>query len=366
MSAHARASIRVVVTVRGGERTERRTIDALDGVLTLGRDSRCTVALDTAFASRQHAIVDVQGSLMSVRDTSMNGTNVGPAVVRKSVASFPFGTPITIGPYAVVLEREASPRPAAPAKLRTALERGPLSKRKLAAAPLSRAAVRAAVGVRDVAPAAAQERPGPFSSNEGRVDALAKENALRTEIHKRLLEHLDLAAVDGARNDDPTLRPKVLAALRKIVEGLADRVPPGVDRDVLVGSLLDEAIGLGPVERYLSDPSVNEIMVVDPNTIFLEMNGKLVRADARFTNDDRVRATIERIVTPLGRRIDESVPLVDARLADGSRVNAVIKPLALRGAAITIRKFSRKPFTLDRLIEFGALTDRMADGRAHV
>jgi pilus assembly protein CpaF len=192
------------------------------------------------------------------------------------------------------------------------------------------------------------------------ADERTKENALRTEIHKRLLEHLDLGAIDASRNDDPTLRPKVLAALRAIVRDLGDRVPPTVDRDVLVGSLLDEAIGLGPLERFLSDPTVNEIMVVDPNTIFLEKGGKLVRADARFTNDDRVRATIERIVTPLGRRIDESVPLVDARLADGSRVNAVIRPLALRGAAITIRKFAKKPFSMERLVEFGALTDRMA------
>jgi len=100
-------------------------------------------------------------------------------------------------------------------------------------------------------------------------------------------------------------------------------------------------------------------MVVDPQTIFVEQRGKLVASRARFTDDERVRAVIERIVTPLGRRIDESSPLVDARLSDGSRVNAVIRPLALRGSAITIRKFSRTPLTLDKLVSLGALTEQM-------
>jgi pilus assembly protein CpaF len=337
MSAHARTSVRVAVSISDCERTDYHELDAMDGRVSIGRDPRCTVPLTTAFASRQHMTVDVRGSSLKVRDTSMNGTYVGGVLVKQDEVDVPFGTPIAIGPFTVVLERTSAPAlsPAAPVKTRPRLVTAP-------AVPVA-------------APALVSG-----SVEIARADAWAEENAVRVEVHKRLLEHLDLGAVDAARTDDPTLRPKVLAALRAIVSGLGDRVPAGLDRDVLVGSLLDEAIGLGPIERFLSDPNVNEIMVVDPNTIFLEMGGKMVRADARFTNDDRVRATIERIVTPLGRRIDESVPLVDARLADGSRVNAVIKPLALRGAAITIRKFSRKPFTMDRLVELGALTDRMA------
>ena len=342
MSAHARSSVRLLVSIHEDERVQNHQVDAIGGVVTLGRDVRCTLPLPTGFASRQHAVVDVRGTSMSVRDTSMNGTTVGGRVVKQSEVSVPFGTPISIGPFIVLLERAdvprllPSPTPAGP-KLVAAEGSAPAIKKMAAPAPADRAV------------------------DAKRSDAWAEENVLRTEIHKRLIEHLDLGAVDASRNDDPTLRPKVLAALRAIVNGLGDRVPVGLDRDVLVGSLLDEAIGLGPIERFLSDPTVNEIMVVDPNTIFLEIGGKLVRADARFTNDDRVRATIERIVTPLGRRIDESVPLVDARLADGSRVNAVIKPLALRGAAITIRKFSRKPFNMARLVEFGALTERMGE-----
>jgi pilus assembly protein CpaF len=192
------------------------------------------------------------------------------------------------------------------------------------------------------------------------VAAAESESQLRREIHAKLLENLDLAKLDAAKIDDPSMRPRVLTALRRIVQQLDARIAPSVNRDVLIGELADEALGLGPLERFLADATISEIMVVDPNTIYVEQGGKLVRADARFTDDERVRAVIERIVTPLGRRIDESSPLVDARLKDGSRVNAVIKPLALRGSTITIRKFAKVPLTIDKLIGFGALTEQMA------
>ena len=155
------------------------------------------------------------------------------------------------------------------------------------------------------------------------------------------------------------MRPKVLNALRRIVAGLEGRIPKDISPDTLIGELADEALGLGPLERFLSDASITEIMVVDPNTIYIEQNGKIQLANARFTDDERVRAVIERIVTPLGRRIDESSPLVDARLKDGSRVNAVIRPIALRGSCITIRKFSKIPLTLEKLVSFGSITERM-------
>src|SRR5690606_14849004 len=224
-----------------------------------------------------------------------------------------------------------------------------------------------------VPPVAAPKAPlpeatrGPDSSGAQSRDREIQQSAeraegveLRRQIHGMLLEHLDMGSVSSSALDDPSLRPKVLTALRRIVRLLDERIPPEVDRDALVGEMVDEALGLGPLEGLLGDPTVSEIMVVDPNTIYVEQNGKLTRSKARFTDDERVRAIIERIVTPLGRRIDESSPLVDARLRDGSRVNAVIRPLALRGSAITIRKFAKTPLTMERLIEFGALTSNMA------
>jgi pilus assembly protein CpaF len=202
--------------------------------------------------------------------------------------------------------------------------------------------------------AAAAERDAAKRARE-------KDVAMRREAHKMLLEHLDLATIDAAKLEEPSMRPKVLNALRRIVQqlDLHGKVPQEADRDRLIGELSDEALGLGPLERFLADPTISEIMVVDPETIYIERAGKIVLSEVKFTDDERVRAVIERIVTPLGRRIDESSPLVDARLKDGSRVNAVIRPIALRGSCITIRKFSRTPLTLEKLISFNAITDRM-------
>ena len=183
---------------------------------------------------------------------------------------------------------------------------------------------------------------------------------LRRRIHRMLLDNLDLAALDRSKMGDAQMRPKVRDALKRIVAQLSGDIPPGTDLDRLMQEISDEALGLGPLEQVLADGTISEVMVVDPQTIFVERRGKLQRADARFTDDEAVRSCIERIVTPLGRRIDESTPLVDARLKDGSRVNAVIRPLAIKGACITIRKFSKTPLTLQNLIEFGALTEQMA------
>jgi pilus assembly protein CpaF len=203
-------------------------------------------------------------------------------------------------------------------------------------------------------------QPGVAGVHLARSDERNRSDVeLRREIHKLLLEHLDLATIDAKKLDDPSMRPKVLNALRRIVGNLASRIPADLQPDTLIGELADEALGLGPLERFLADPTISEVMVVDPNTIYIEQSGKIILSHARFTDDERVRAVIERIVTPLGRRIDESSPLVDARLKDGSRVNAVIRPIALRGSCITIRKFAKVPLTLDKLVSFNTMTERM-------
>jgi pilus assembly protein CpaF len=182
----------------------------------------------------------------------------------------------------------------------------------------------------------------------------------RREIHKQLLDYLELPRLDRKAIEDDTMRRRVTEALRRIIADFGDQLPRAVDPEKLTQELTDEALGLGPLESLLADPNVSEIMVVDPDTIYAEVRGKLELTPARFTDNEAVRAAIERIVTPLGRRIDESTPLVDARLKDGSRVNAVIPPLALKGACITIRKFSKKPLQVKDLIQFGSINERMA------
>ncbi len=369
----------VHAVIASAGKIERRVLVVPNGVVTIGRSPNCTIALDSSLVSRQHVTIDLNGSTMRVQDSSTNGTMAGTKIVNNGTADVAMGIPLTVGEYTIAL----SVRPSAPAA-------------HVVAAPAVGANVPAPANANGEAarPFVQQRLPstpppgppppeaGPPEAREGRGEhgtnrapreaakARAAEQAeeayrreavaLRREIHRMLLEHLDLTTVEPSKLDDPSLRPKVLNALRRIVKTLDDRIPPDVNRDALVGEMVDEALGLGPLENFLSDPSISEIMVVDPDSIYIEQGGKLLRSKARFTDDERVRAIIERIVTPLGRRIDESSPLVDARLRDGSRVNAVIRPLALRGSAITIRKFSRTPLTMDKLISFGALTQQMA------
>jgi pilus assembly protein CpaF len=124
---------------------------------------------------------------------------------------------------------------------------------------------------------------------------------------------------------------------------------------------VDRIVGLGPLEPLLEDATINEIMVNDIDTVFIEREGVIEEVDVRFRDEAHLRHVIDRIVAPIGRRIDESSPLVDARLPDGSRVNAIIPPLAVEGPVLTIRKFSRQPFTLERLVELGTINAHMAE-----
>jgi pilus assembly protein CpaF len=306
------------------------------GPFAIGRQPDSEVFLDSGLVSRRHALVEVGESSLRVTDLSTNGTLVGDDLVKQQDVDVPFDTPLHIGQF----------------QIRFVPQMGPTS----SLAPAPDAHLRSL----DVTP----QRPNAQSKGPSRgrarpatdVDAVA---GLRREIHRQLLAHLDLGQMDAAKLDDPSFRPRVLTGLKRIVQGMEARIPTLVDRDALIGEMADEALGLGPLEQLLGDPAVTEIMVVDEKTIYVEKNGRISKTDMRFTDDARVRAVIERIVTPLGRRIDESSPIVDARLKDGSRVNAIIKPLALRGSCITIRKFSKTPMTAARLVSLGTMTEAM-------
>jgi Flp pilus assembly CpaF family ATPase len=184
-------------------------------------------------------------------------------------------------------------------------------------------------------------------------------------IHKRLPEVLDLKRLDreiGTRPDrDKLLREKAEAAVARILDEEGSTLTDRAARKRIVKEVCDEALGLGPLEDLLADDRVTEVMVNGRDNVFCEMAGKLQKTDLSFTDDAQLLSVIERIVTPLGRRIDEKSPMVDARLADGSRVNAIIPPLAIDGPSITIRKFSKEPLGVDDLCRFGSLTPELAD-----
>ena len=188
---------------------------------------------------------------------------------------------------------------------------------------------------------------------------------LKMLIHKRLPEVLDLKRLDrevGTRPDkDKLLRERAEAAVARVLDEEGASVTDRNERRRIVKEVCDEALGLGPLEDLLADDRVTEIMVNGRDNVFAELNGKLRRTEYSFTDDAQLLAVIERIVTPLGRRIDEKSPMVDARLPDGSRVNAVIPPLAIDGPSVTIRKFAREPLGVPDLIRFGSLTADLAD-----
>ncbi len=181
----------------------------------------------------------------------------------------------------------------------------------------------------------------------------------RRRLHAALLAALDLRRRDVAGMSDVMLRAEAERLLTHIVATDAD-LPAGADRAALCREVLDEAVGLGPLEPLLAAADITEIMVNRHDEIYVERAGRLSRHQAAFTSEQSLRWAIERIVTPLGRRIDESSPMVDARLADGSRVHAIIPPVALRGASLTIRKFPLRRPGMSDLIAAGSLSGAMA------
>ena len=183
----------------------------------------------------------------------------------------------------------------------------------------------------------------------------------RNKVHEELLGMMDLRRTDVGNMDEDDLRKVVGEMVDEIIQKMAGTLPPEVKPEELAKEVLDEAVGLGPLEELLADDSVTEIMVNKYDELYLERNGKLTKSDITFSSDNAVMSAIERIVSPLGRRIDESSPMVDARLKDGSRVNAIIPPLALRGPCITIRKFSKQKLTSDDVIKFGAISQPMVE-----
>lgn len=207
-------------------------------------------------------------------------------------------------------------------------------------------------------PRLARVVPAPLSSAVAELSVLLERNLWRQRLHEQLLDTIDLRRRDLTRMSDAELRTEAQALLHEILE-TSPHLPPHLDREALKRDVLNEAVGLGPLEDLLADDEVTEIMVNRPDEVFVERHGKLERHPMVFSSARAVLGIIERIVTPLGRRIDESSPLVDARLKDGSRVNAVIAPLALKGPTLTIRKFSRRSLTDDDLIASGSASPAM-------
>ena len=309
------------------------------GKVKIGRDPECDLVLSGRRVGARHAELFVSNEQGFLRDlgcgTQVNGRSVsthGPLTANDTIQVGPHSfTAIWIpdAPQAAASASgaSASGTPAAPAVTAAAT-----------------APARSAGGASDLAV--------PTAVDESFV--------WRRALHDRLLEAFDVRRLDVHRMADGELRNRAEQLIGELIGGMPE-IPPGIDRTALIVAVRDEAIGLGLLEPLLADPSITEIMVNRSDEVFIERAGVLERYPVAFTSERAVTGIIERIVAPIGRRIDESSPMVDARLKDGSRVNAVIPPLALKGPSITIRKFSKRKLVADDLQRFGSASRQMIE-----
>jgi len=188
---------------------------------------------------------------------------------------------------------------------------------------------------------------------------------LRIKIHDKLIKELEKESFDIKKyeifRENAEIYNKIEKKLQDIVAEECKNIYSREERTNLVNDILDNVLGLGPIEHLLKDPSISEIMVNGKDKIYIEKNGKILLTDKKFDTDIQLRTVIDRILSPIGRRVDESSPLVDARLKDGSRVNVIIPPVSLTGQCITIRKFTVKKLNISDLVSIGSLTEKMAN-----
>jgi pilus assembly protein CpaF len=216
-----------------------------------------------------------------------------------------------------------------------------------AAAPLVMPSTRTA----DLSPAPVPAKGKGESAGFDLLDA-------KLRVHAKLIDELDLSALE--KLDDDTMRQRVRGIISEIIRK-EEMALSSVEEVSFADAVMDEMTGLGPIEPLLKDDSIADILINGYNQVYIERNGELQLAPVRFADNDHLLRIVQRIVSAVGRRVDESQPLVDARLLDGSRVNAAIAPIAIDGPLVSIRKFSKSPLTMDKLVGFGAIPGPVAE-----
>ena len=315
----------ILTSLIDGNRENR---ELTDGTYLIGRGENCRIRFPFPDVSERHAILTVRdGSavledLHSVNGTIVNGERIGASCRLDGSMVVQIGS----GMFRVSdgIEEDENPPDPEPADV----------------------------------PAAGEEE------EEAAPDPLRElRRNVQTQIQLELLKRMDMKKLTVQGVDREGLEDNAREKIRQIIDEVVanGRLPHGIDPVRLEEDVFNESMRLGPLEELLADDSVSEIMVNGPEKVYVERNGKLQLSDCQFADDASVMAVIERIVAPLGRRIDESQPYVDARLSDGSRVNVIIAPLVLSGPTITIRKFAKKALTPGDFIRFGTWTKNAAE-----
>ena len=324
----------------------------VNGSYTVGTRETCHIQLDRPEVSGHHAQLIVRNDSLQVVDLdSSNGTYVdGVKLTPQEPSKVPIGGTISIGQVLIFAK---GPEASEDFKAVTADEphHDPEMDKKMQIA--RKEADKHLDKEADKIPVLR------ISGIPEKVRPLVQE--IKRRAHMELLKRLNLKKMAISGTSQQELENKAKETISEILSELSIPLPKGAPVEVMEKELVQEAIGLGPLEYLIEMDDISEIMVNGPNNVYVENKGVLYRTDTAFADDKQVLSAIERIVSPLGRRIDESSPMVDARLKDGSRVNAIIPPLSLVGPSITIRKFSKNPYTVDDLVNFGSLTPEIAE-----
>lgn len=288
-------------------------------VVTFGKLPENDVVLDQSGISRKHFELSFVGGQWRLLDLgSKNGTLLENKPVKAEMPIFP-GQKIKVADYVIRIVEDVQARD------------------------------------KKISPAAAKNVTVAIHNN--RLNTTPPE--LKRKVHNLLIDKMDLKHTDVTDKSQDELYRHTYDVCMDIIGGFKNQMPGWLSPDALAKEVVDEAVKLGPLEELLVDEDVTEIMVVGWEKIYVERKGKIELSPKQFTDDGQVIAVIRRILAPIGRRIDETSPMADGRLQDGSRVNAIIPPLALSGPSLTIRKFSKTPFIASDLIRFGSLTENM-------
>lgn len=306
---------------------QRETRELTPGTYLIGRGESCRIRFNLPEVSERHAILTVRDDKAVLEDLhSANGTLVNGDVIDCAVV-LDGGMVVQIGSGMLRVSEAEEEKPKSEVVVEEEKEEE-----------------------------SAVQLPTTTTADSDPLRELRR--SVQTQIQQELLKRMDMKRLTMQGIDreglEDTAREKIRGIIDEVVAN--GKLPAGIDPDRLEEDIFNEAMRLGPLEELLADESVTEIMVNGPEKVYIERGGKLVLSDCQFSDDASVMAVIERIVAPLGRRIDESQPYVDARLADGSRVNAIIAPLALSGPTITIRKFAKKALTPEDFVRFGTWT----------
>ncbi len=348
--------------------SEPQRMQVPDGAV-IGKAAQCEVRLQSWRIGKEHARLHQTSGGILIEDLGQfSGTSVDGQRIEGHHGPLTPHSSIEIGPYTLRVSsldgKDMVQAAAAHSRSNTAGHRNHMATQALAESRAN------AVSVQEKLQrlAATQGNGSPVAnSSPSYALVFAPDPKLKQEqfewrqrLHAELIETMDLRRQDIHGMADEVLKTQTQKLIEQLIEKNDDDIPAHLDRQALLDQVLHEAIGLGPLEELLADDTVSEIMVNRFDVLYVERAGSLSLHSVAFTGDKAVMGVIERIVAPLGRRIDESSPMVDARLKDGSRVNAIIPPLALKGPCITIRKFAKRKLDAQDLVKFNAISQDMA------